>query len=955
MLRAEIKQTSQPENIWFESISKETNEHCAYLTSIGLGDRANYFKVKHFIYQDASQGVVEISRFQALALPHLFHTFDTKEKNTLFSQPDSTQEQEINRTLDIRLYPSIKRMIEKQGTTLFLGSKVELQAYAASCKEKLIIEIEVPTSVKFYIALAQTGDPKVYMSGLVSQENLLQQLITLKLAGVDAQKIMILGDTEHYKAICKADLAAFEKSASAYLAKKNILIVAGCSLEDNACTTLEQMFSGKIALQKFSGQIVSLTYALSSQTPNLGFIVLNLNYGEICEEQIAIILEKFNCIGIFTGSAAGYIPQPEDEKLPAIGERVSVHFARHHSGEIVELDKQYKTLHLHVPTIFFETFKWFEQAKALGAATVDVETFYILRAVQRFRKVNPHLTLHVDIGVFISDYIGKKPLRSYNNVFARYPELLQSFVQQVLVANITSSYNNNRTTIPTFSSRHVELKPEKIEISKDIRNEAVVDCIGSLWDKREFSRRVHTPVTIGVVKNQERFTSQNVPRCLHLPIKLPGSNIRIPSEFEGFLNELQQIFNFEISINPAWNELYAYLTVDQGFVPRANSQRVPGPHVDGIPRDRENPGAQVIDHAYLVTNAIPTMFYTQQFDMSAYDPRMHHFFAIFRALSDESRTVMAKPFDILLMDAYSVHTPTQALEDVNRTFIRLEFSTLKFDRVGNSINPHFESDDMFPDYPFKYVPRPIPNNLFVPTSVYLDKPISNEDYSTESIDQLGRANLQAFFVQNPRFKLKRSDYKDLDLIAKDMMHAETQGFVACHKGIPHSFCLYKVENKTVKLNTLFTLENGNAQEMMIFLLKNLKKVSEKLAIQAGLDEGAIPITIEVNENNEKMLPYFLRAARLAKINVNIERRNNQVEATPKFRQMLPAEDKVESTLSNLQMQATKLSLEQNIKIPSKNPYMKTFIIGSVLGIGFFTVCKYLVSTCSKSNTPQPKI
>lgn len=956
--KVESKQTTFSENSWFKLISKETDEHCVYLESIGLGERAHYFKVKNFIYQDAPDTLV-LDRFQVMTLPDQFHAFDAKEKNTLFTQSDSTQEQEIKRALDIRLYPSMRRIIEKQGATLFLGSKVELQAYSASNKEKLIIEIEVPSSVKFYIALTQTGDPKVYMAGLVSHENLLQQLITLKLAGIEKQKITILGDTDHYKLICKADLAAFEKNASSYVAKRNVLIVAGCSLENNVCTTLDQTFSGKITLQKFSGQIVSLTYALSPHTPNIGFIVLNLNYGEICEEQVAFILEKFNCIGIFSGSAAGYIPQSEEEKLPAIGDRMLVHSARHHSGEVVARDKQYQKLHLHVPTIFVETFKWLEQAKKLGATTVDVETFYILRAVQRFQQMNPHIKLHIDIGVFISDYIGKKPLRSYNNVFARYPELLQDFIKEVLVANITSTHNNNRTTIPTFSAHHIELKPEKIAISQEIKNEAVVDCIGSLWDKNEFYKRVHTPVTIGVVKNKECFISQNVPRCLHLPIKLPGSDIRIPTEFKGFLDELQQIFNFESSINPGWNNLYAYLTVDRGFVPKSNSQRVPGPHVDGIPRDRENPGKQLIDHAYLVTNAIPTMFYTQQFDMREFDLCTHNFFSIFRALSDESRTVMAKPFDIILMDAYSVHTPTQALEDVDRTFIRLEFSTLKFDRVGNSINPHFVSDEKFSDYPFKYVPRPIPDKLFVPASVYLNKPISNQDYSNESIDQFGRVSLQAFYTKNPRYLLKNSDYKDLNLIAKDIMNSETQGIVVCNKGVPHAFALYKVENKTVKLNTLFTLENGKAQEMMILLLRNLKKISERLAIQAGLDEDGIPITIVVNENNEKRLSYFLRAVRLAKIDVNIERvliqslqqvNTDTLKCTDESKQLEIKSAPMVKKLSHIS-KTSEIKAEKIAKSSSKTVWKKVAFAG-VGVIGLFALGKYLTKNNFNSNLPR---
>lgn len=857
---------------WLALISKETDEHCAHLTSIGLADRASYFKVRSFIYQDCNPASIDISRFkQTMAMPELVDTFNTEEKNTLFANPESTQEQEIKRALDIRLYPTIRRLIAEQGANVFLGSKTELQAYTGSIKEKIIIEIEIPSSVKFYIALNNAGNMKVYLSGLVSHENLLQQLITLKLAGIDTKKIEIRGNTQQYKSICKEDLEEFEEKSGIDIAKKNVLIVAGCTLEELVCSTLDQMFVGEMSKERFTGQLVSLTYVKSEHAPNLGFIILNLNYGEICEEQISTILERFNCIGVYSGSAAGYIPTVAEEKFPDIGTRIPVHSARHHSGEVVLFDKLNKNQHLHVPTIFVETDNWLKKAKESGATTVDVETFYILRAIQHYQKANPHLKLQTDIGVFISDYVGEKPLRSYDRVFSQYPLALQNFVKQVLVSNITSSYNNNRITIPKFASQYFSLKTEVVEISQKMKKEAVVDAIGNLWDQSEFSRRVHTPVSIGSVKDQARFSTQAAPRCLHLPIQLPGSDIRIPVEYQHYSDALQQILNFEASINPGWKDLYAYLTVDQSFVARANSQRVPGPHVDGIPRDRDNPRAQLIDHAYLVTDAIPTMFYAQQFDMNTYDPKIHHFFAIFRALADESRTITVKPFEISLMNAYSVHTPTNTLEDVNRTFIRLEFSTIKFDRVGNSVNPHFETDNQYPDYPFNYVPRPIPENLFVPPSVYLNKPISNEDYSYETVDKFGRLNLQAIFTQSNKFKLKHSDYHNLDLIAEAIMNKENQGIVINHQGIPHAFALYKIENKTVKLDTLFTLEHGKGQEMLLYALKILSKVADKLSIQAGLEEGATPITIAVNDNNDKMLTYFLRAAQLAKLQVNIER------------------------------------------------------------------------------------
>jgi len=57
---------------------------------------------------------------------------------------------------------------------------------------------------------------------------------------------------------------------------------------------------------------------------------------------------------------------------------------------------------------------------------------------------------------------------------------------------------------------------------------------------------------------------------------------------------------------------------------------------------------------------------------------------------------------------------------------------------------------------------------------------------------------------------------------------------------------------------------------MIYQMNILRQLSDRQAIKAGLKEGAIPITITINENNHKMLRYFQRAARLAKVEITIE-------------------------------------------------------------------------------------
>ena len=432
------------------------------------------------------------------------------------------------------------------------------------------------------------------------------------------------------------------------------------------------------------------------------------------------------------------------------------------------------------------------------------------------------------------------------------------------------TYSSNRPSKPTFGDQFFRLSPQKREYDPSLGREIVVRSIGTKWDKAQFNGPPHTPVTIGKVRDPGMFGKWDVPRCLHLPIKLSGSDIRIPSEYAHFEQVIQDVLDFEVTHNKNMDDYFAYLTVDQARIPKANYQRVPGPHVDGIPRDKANPESQPIDHSYLVTDAIPTLFYPQRFDMTAYDLNRHHFFGIFRALSDETRTITVSPLDINLMDAYSVHTPAETHVDVNRTFIRIEFSVLEFDREGNSVNPFFSCEVGGCKYPFTFCPRPIPEHLVIPASVFNGKPIENKEFLEVSLDEFGRENLIEIYKLDPRVLSKNSAYRDLNAIVSQIEDLTFEGLVVTKKSKALAFILYTRGQNGVYLHTFFTLTGGMEQEAMIYGLSRLKQVCDEQALRTGRERGELPLTFAVSPNNEKMLPYLSRAARLGKIDFRIE-------------------------------------------------------------------------------------
>ena len=89
--------------------------------------------------------------------------------------------------------------------------------------------------------------------------------------------------------------------------------------------------------------------------------------------------------------------------------------------------------------------------------------------------------------------------------------------------------------------------------------------------------------------------------------------------------------------NPSFDDYYAYLTVDQRFVPKGNSQRSSGAHVEGIPRNTKNPGNQKIDYSYIVTSNLGTRFFVHPFPLSHYDLTSVNLFAAMRDFAEDTK------------------------------------------------------------------------------------------------------------------------------------------------------------------------------------------------------------------------------------------------------------------------------------------------------------------------------
>ncbi len=266
-------------------------------------------------------------------------------------------------------------------------------------------------------------------------------------------------------------------------------------------------------------------------------------------------------------------------------------------------------------------------------------------------------------------------------------------------------YRGKHFSVPEFSGAGFQIvggsDTGPLELPED---SPVLQDLGTVWDLEQF-KRPRRPVQLGLVPEAERarIAAPGMPRTLDLPIKFPGSAYRVPREFLQLHWLIQRVADLEARFNPrCHDEFYCYMTVDQGTVPAGNLQREAPCHVDGFQGARWTP-KQRINHTYTLTDCLPTVYYEQPFDFSALDPARHNVFWEMNrqvAATRSAHAWRAAPWELTIMDAYTVHRGAPAPIETQRVWVRLSFEVRVFDRLGNAHNPLFR-------YAWEMVPRDI--------------------------------------------------------------------------------------------------------------------------------------------------------------------------------------------------------------------------------------------------------
>lgn len=251
----------------------------------------------------------------------------------------------------------------------------------------------------------------------------------------------------------------------------------------------------------------------------------------------------------------------------------------------------------------------------------------------------------------------------------------------------------------SFGYTHPCNVPWQCLISKEQSMDTYFDNVLNQPFSRKRFRRGGVFRFIGKVSDLVTFCAYRDMRCLDMPIKMPGSDYRLPAEFAPWSEAVAMAASFEHTHNKDVDNFYAYLTVDQKPVEAGASQRKSGLHVDGYQGARISPKV-ACDRSYIVVSSTPPIIHNQAFSVEHLDDSEVNVFHEFDRLAHESSAIIPKSFQMVFMDCYTVHGTRPMLQGGGRTFFRLSYSVRQYDRLGNSHNHLF-------DYKWEMVERSI--------------------------------------------------------------------------------------------------------------------------------------------------------------------------------------------------------------------------------------------------------
>jgi len=197
------------------------------------------------------------------------------------------------------------------------------------------------------------------------------------------------------------------------------------------------------------------------------------------------------------------------------------------------------------------------------------------------------------------------------------------------------------------------------------------------------------PISLGSIDRQLFTQCTNV---LRVPIKFPGSNIRLPKELIPIKDELIRLLQYEYFINPEVVNEFIHVTVDNRVVESGKTHRYGGFHGDGLQGAKFKQKVKC-EHSYVYTNPLATHIALQPFFVAHINEARYNIFKEFDRQVKQECLYKLRDGEVYLIDPYVVHASPIIGIDIPRTFFRMTVSKEELLTPHNTVNPMFEGQN----------------------------------------------------------------------------------------------------------------------------------------------------------------------------------------------------------------------------------------------------------------------
>ena len=278
----------------------------------------------------------------------------------------------------------------------------------------------------------------------------------------------------------------------------------------------------------------------------------------------------------------------------------------------------------------------------------------------------------------------------------RYTELMAAGLSSNQYNSLRYSVQSDSSAPPVSATLSGETLPLELR-AQPVLSGALLADMGRPWNLSEYAIP-RVPLELEVAP--EGWNAPGLPCVLDCCIRLPGGVVHLPKELARVEGIVRRVLGVAAGSDPTYPGAHVYLTTDQRWVEAGQTHRLGGFHIDGLQGARyETP--LPLCYAGLVTDVAPTVFAVQPFLTAHLDVARHNIFDDFDRQVKSKNCQTMRTHVVTLMNAYCVHASPVVERSGWRSFVRVEVSHKRFDRLGNTPNKPLSGG-------WEWTPRPVP-------------------------------------------------------------------------------------------------------------------------------------------------------------------------------------------------------------------------------------------------------